>query len=150
MQALILHPTDICQWHAIIGEAQQHSQVLLSEDMESYLVFLLMRFCKQEKLIESVIALDFLDSMQGLNKTRVEKLQAIGDKSLLFCSLFPGMAIKRRVNLNYFADLGQSAYYTAAAHNEHPFATLFAKLSSQFLELKQVLQALNYHVFIKS
>ena len=44
MRDLVLHPTDICQWHAIIGEAQGHSQVLLAEDTESYLVFLLMRF----------------------------------------------------------------------------------------------------------
>ena len=103
-----------------------------------------MRFSKQQRLVESIIALDFLDSLNSAGLTQVEKLQAVGDKSLLFCGLFPGVAIKRRVNLDYFADIGQSAYYSAAAHNEHPYAHLFAKLSDQFLELQQVLQALNY------
>ena len=140
MKELVLNPTDLSQWHALVGEAQAHTRVILGEDTESYLVFLLMRFSKQQKLIESIIALEYLDSLNDGGLNQVEKLQAVGDKSLLFCGLFPGIALKRRVNLNYFVDLGQGAYYTASSHNEHPFAPLFGKLSYQFLDLQQVLQ----------
>jgi hypothetical protein len=143
MKSLILHPTDMSQWHAIVGEAQAHTQIMLAEDTESYLVFLLMRFSKYQQLMESIIALDFLGSLEAVGQNQVERLQEVGDKSLMFCGLFPGIANKRRVNIEYFSDVGQTAYLTAAAHHEHPHALLFGRLSEQFLILQQVLQALH-------
>ena len=44
MNKLILHPTDISQWHALVNEAQAATRLILNENTESYLVFLLMRF----------------------------------------------------------------------------------------------------------
>ena len=44
MKSLILHPTDIAQWYALVNEAQVASQLNLTENTESYLVFLLQRF----------------------------------------------------------------------------------------------------------
>lgn len=60
MKRLILHPTDISQWHALVNEAQAATRLILNEATESYLVFLLMRFTQNPKLIESIVALDFL------------------------------------------------------------------------------------------
>lgn len=143
MQALILHPTDVSQWHTLINEAQAHTKLILTEDTESYLVFLLMRFTKHPELIESVIALDFLHALHLKGQyQQVEQLQEIGDKSLLFCSIFPGMAEKRKVQIHYFSHLGQTAYLTASCHMEHPQAPLFEKLGEQFTTLQQVLQAM--------
>ncbi|MCX7115695.1 MAG: hypothetical protein NTW08_07305 [Gammaproteobacteria bacterium] len=143
MTPLILHPTDLCQWHALLGEAQMTSHVVLSENTESYLVFLLMRFAKEHALSESILALDFLESEQGTpTQQRIDKLQEIGDKSLLFCGLFPGMANKRHVSLSYFSEMGQHAYFSVSRDFSHPHALLFAELSERFLSLQQVLQRL--------
>ena len=145
MNTLILHPTDMSQWHALLREAEACSRMILSEDTESYLVFLLMRFSKQQQLVESVIGLDFLEALQDIPaQQQMDRLQEVGDKSLLFCGLFPGMANKRRVSLNYFSNLGQNAYLTVSRYVEHPHALLFAELSDQFLCLQQVLQALQH------
>jgi hypothetical protein len=145
MNTLVLHPTDMSQWHALLSEAELHSQVVLSENTESYLVFLLMRFAKENRLMESVIALDFLASEQDLpSQQRLDKLQEIGDKSLLFCGLFPGIAARRRVSLTYFSDLGQHAYLSVSREFSNPHAILFAELSEHFLSLQQVLQALGH------
>ena len=65
MSQLILHPTDISQWHALVNEAQASTRLILPENTESYLVFLLMRFSQSPELAESVLAVDFLNSMQA-------------------------------------------------------------------------------------
>ncbi len=143
MTSLILHPTDTSQWYALVNEAEAATQLILDESTESYLVFLLMRFSQTPQLLESVLALDFLDSMQHIGQRQVELLRAVGDKSLLFCGLFPGMAEKRHVSLDYFSDLGQAAYLTASELKPNPSASLFAQLSAEFMRLQQVLQAMN-------
>ena len=142
MKKLILHPTDTCQWHALVNEAQASTRLVLDENTESYLVFLLMRFSQGSKLIESVIALDFLESMRSPRYRQVELLRDVGDKSLLFCGLFPGIAKRRHVSLEYFSDMGQAAYLTAGEMQASHLAELFLTLSSKFLALQQVLQAM--------
>jgi hypothetical protein len=142
MNKLILHPTDISQWHALVNEAQASTSLVLNENTESYLVFLLMRFSQTTQLMESVIALDFLESMRASGKRQVERLRDVGDKSLLFCGLFPGMAVKRHVRLEYFSDLGQAAYLTVSELEESKSAGLYSQLSDQFIKLQQILRAM--------
>jgi hypothetical protein len=142
MKQLILHPTDISQWHALVNEAQAATRLVLNENTESYLVFLLMRFSQGPKLIESIVALDFLDSMHNSRLKQVELLRDVGDKSLLFCGLFPGMAQKRHVSLSYFSDMGQAAYLTVGELHASDTADLYFQLSAQFIQLQHILQAM--------
>lgn len=145
MKPLILHPTEISQWHALVNEAQASSHLILDENTESYLVFLLMRFAQGPRLVESVIALDFLESMNNPRR-QIHLLKDVGDKSLLFCGLFPGIAEQRRVSLNYFSDIGQAAYLTVSELNDNQSSDLFLRLSSQFLSLQQILRAMRGEV----
>lgn len=142
MKQLILHPTDISQWHALVNEAQASTRLILNENTESYLVFLLMRFTQGPKLIESVVALDFLESMRKPRQLQLDLLRDVGDKSLLFCGLFPGMAEQRHVSLSYYSDMGQAAYLTVGELQDKPAADLYFQLSEQFVTLKQILQAM--------
>lgn len=142
MKPLILHPTDTSQWHALVYEAQAATQLILNENTESYLVFLLMRFSQTARLMESVIAVDFLESMNLSGQQRVEKLQDVGDKSLLLCGLFPGIVKKRCVDLDYFSEMGQAAYLTVSELREHQLADLYLQLSHQFTTMQQILQAM--------
>lgn len=147
MKQLILHPTDISQWHALVNEAQAATRLILNENTESYLVFLLMRFSHGPKLIESVVALDFLESMHKPRSLQVDLLRDVGDKSLLFCGLFPGLAERRHVSLNYFSDLGQAAYLTVSELQESQTSDLYLQLSAQFITLQQILQAMRGEYF---
>lgn len=142
MQPLILHPTDISQWQALVNEAQVATRLILNENTESYLVFTLMRFSQGPELIESVVAMDFLESWQKPRQMQLELLRDVGDKSLLFCGLFPGMAERKHVSLSYFSDLGQAAYLTAGELHEDTFGELYLQLSDEFLRLQQILQAM--------
>lgn len=141
MKPLILHPTEMSQWYTLVNEAQATTHITLNESTESYLVFLLMRYAQGPKLIDSIVALDFLECMNKAQHYKVAQLREVGDKSLLFCGLFPGMAIKRRVSLNYFSDMGQAAYLTVS-ELEQPQAQLYGELSAQFKVLQHILQAL--------
>lgn len=142
MKKLIIHPTDMSQWHALVNEAQLLRSCTLAEDLESYLVFLLMRFASQPKVVSSVLAIDFLDIANTSGQERNDRLRELGDKSLLFSGLFPGIAQKKQVNLNYFIDIGQSAYGTLSSVSEQNIADLFAALREDFLTLMDVLQAM--------
>jgi len=142
MKKLILHPTDTSQWHALVNEAQASTRLVLNENTESYLVFLLMRFSQSTQFLESVIALDFLESMQKGGRQQVELLRDVGDKSLLLCGLFPGMASRRHLKLDYYSDMGQAAYLTVGEMEENQSANLYFQLSEQFLTMKQILQAM--------
>ena len=142
MKELILHPTDTSQWHALVNEAQASTRLVLNENTESYLVFLLMRFSQTTRLMESVVAVDFLASMHSSGRRQVELLRDVGDKSLLLCGLFPGMAEKHHVKLDYFRDMGQAAYLTAGELQENTLAELYFQLSNQFTTMQQILQAM--------
>lgn len=142
MEQLILHPTDISQWHALVNEAQAATRLILSENTESYLVFLLMRFSQGPKLIESIVALDFLESVHKPRPLQMQFLRDVGDKSLLFCGLFPGIAARRHVSLSYFAEMGQAAYLSVSELEAKDSAPLYFQLSEQFINLQQILQAM--------
>lgn len=142
MKQLILHPTDTSQWYALVNEAQASTRLLLDESTESYLVFLLMRFSQTVKLMESIVALDFLESVNSTGSRQIELLRDVGDKSLLLCGLFPGMASKHHVKLDYFIGLGQTAYLTAGELQKQTNAELFYQLSNKFITMQQVLQAM--------
>jgi hypothetical protein len=137
---LLLHPTSCAQWHALLSEAQHTSSIKLCEDLESYLVFLLMRFSAQPEVAKSVVGLEFLHCAEKSFAQQSPALKEVGDKCLLFSGLFPGRAHQRRVDLNYFIQIGQTAYHTVAEQ----FATeakLFSKLCHSFPIMIDVLHA---------
>lgn len=142
MSKLILHPTDLSQWHALVNEAQASSRIILDENTESYLVFLLMRFSQTPHLMDSVIALDLLESMNALGRRQLDLLRDVGDKSLLLCGLFPGMAHRHHVKLDYFSQMGQAAYLTVGELHDRQNAELYFQLSAQFIQMQQILQAM--------
>ncbi len=141
MKPLILHPTDTCQWHALVNEAQASTNLVLNECTESYLVFLLMRFSQTTQLAESIIAVDFLNSMHTKGTRQIALLREVGDKSLLLCGLFPGIAERHHVKLDYFSDIGQAAYLSVGELQDE-LADLYFQLSDQFLSLQKILQAM--------
>jgi len=149
MKDLILHPTDISQWYALVNEAQAATQLMLNENTESYLVFLLQRFSHTPQLIESIIAIDFLESMSIAGQQQIEQLRAVGDKSLLLCGLFPGIATRRQLTLDYYTGMGQAAYLTVSELQDHSTAELYYQLSEYFISMQKILQAMrgDFHAF---
>lgn len=140
MDLLILHPTETSQWYALLNEAQASSECFLEEKVESYLVFLLMRFNQSPHIANSVLALDFLKiSQTPAGKVKRELLQQVGDQSLLFAGLFPGLAERKHVSVDYFVQMGKAAYRSVA---EQDACDLFHALHINFKSMRQVLSVL--------
>lgn len=136
MEPLVLQPTSTAQWHSLINEAIHSSGIQLQEDLESYLVFLLMRYIGHNQLTTSLLALEFLNAYQLNN---LEGLRNVGDKCLLFSGLFPGRALRRKINIDYYIKLGKSAYGSLGKIKQKQMAKLYIHLSQEFVSLMDVL-----------
>lgn len=141
MEKLVLHPTSVAQWQALVHEAGQYTGVQLDEALECYLVYLLMRFTDRPQMAKSVMALEFLATYDQAGHEQHHQLRDVGDKCLLFAGLFPGRAAKRRVKISYFVNLGRSAYSSLATLAEKDIASLFKALGQDFIALMDILLA---------
>jgi len=92
-------------------------------------------------MVESILALDFLEGRRLAGQRRIGALRDVGDQCLLYSGLFPRRARRRRVPVQYFVDLGRSAY-AQLAEVEHGLGELFERLSRDFVVLMDVLQAM--------
>lgn len=99
MESLTLHTNPTAQWHSLIVQAQASTQRQLTEDSESYLVFLLMRFAGQPQMTAKHLAIDYLQGMHESGGTRNTQLREVGDVCLLYAGLFPRLALRRRVSV---------------------------------------------------
>lgn len=142
MDRLILHASSMAQWQALVKDAQDACAIPLKENLESYLVFLLMRFMGNPEVVQTIIANEMLIALGQLGSGRLQSLRDLGDKCLLFSGLFPGNARKRRVRISYFVKMGQNAYSSLSAHKHKETALLYGALSKQFVDLMGVLQTM--------
>lgn len=142
MDRLILHPTVLAQWHALVKDAEASADIHLTEKIESYLVFLLVRFMQSPEITRTVVADEFLAGVNQLGSQRLQSLRDIGDKCLLLSGLFPGRARKRQVRISYFVKLGQNAYFMLSSQRHKEMAHLFFELSEQFVYLMDILHTM--------
>ena len=138
---LTLHPTSLAQWHSLICEAQQKSNKPLDESLESYLVYMLMRFCRRADVFDRAIAIDLLETRDLTANDDV--LRDVGDKCLLVSGLFPGIIEQRNVTCSYYVDMGRDAYYQLANYLPQASAELYQHLCHFFTDLMNVLQAIS-------
>lgn len=145
MNRLMLHPTPTAQWQALLMEAEAAAHIPLDEELESYLVFMLMRHTGDGDLAARTLALDYLNGVAEPGRVGDERLQEVGDQCLILSGLYPLRARRRLVRLRYYVDLGRSAYSMAADGVErygHAVAELLVRLARNFVSLRDVLQAM--------
>lgn len=135
-------PTSTASWQSLVLEAQSASHINLNEDLQSYLVFLLMRYLYDVELTQRPIALDFLETLHERGKMQQHHLQDVGDKCLIVSGFFPGLAERRLVRVEYFINIGQGAYTALSYLSGKANARLFHELSSGFFPLVDVLKTI--------
>lgn len=142
MSTLVLHPTSTAQWQALVSEAQVAAACQLDENMESHLVFLLMRFATSPDLASRMIAIDYLESMLWSGSDRHQQLRDVGDHCLLLSGLFAERAGSRQVGVSYYINIGRSAYHQLSEHLQRGIAEVYAEASHYFVALRDVLHAM--------
>lgn len=142
MSVLMTDTTSTAQWQELVKAAEAHNHIQLDEDLESYLVFLLMRYTQKPEMAAKVMALEYLRGMQAGGSHRQAQLRDVGDQCLLYSGLFPQRAERRRVRISYYVDLGRSAYQSVADASQRAMAQVFSHLAIQFVELMDILLAM--------
>src|SRR5689334_12548053 len=117
MGLLLNSTTPLALWFEIIHEAEAVCQTVLKEELESYLVFLLMRFTTRPEMVKRILGTDFLAGLNRPIHQQQVALQRVGDNCLIYTGLFPSHAASRHVKVSYFVNLGQSAY-SVISHNQ--------------------------------
>jgi hypothetical protein len=139
---LILEPSVMAQWHALVLQAEDSYGCHLDEAMESYLVFTLMRFMNHRNLGAQALVTDYLEA-QGLpTSLRLDQLRDVGDQCLILSGLFPQRAEKRLVRVSYYVNMGRSAYHHLSGQIQHATAELYRELAETFVTLMDLLQTI--------
>ncbi len=137
---LLLEPTATAQWKQLLQDAEKKAQCELDEDLESYLIFTLMRFTQNPELANAALAPDYLRSIHMTGQAKQQQLRDLGDQCLLVSGLFPQRAEKRLVRVSYYVNLGRTAYDHLSQILKKAFAELYQHLSTSFIQLTDVLQ----------
>lgn len=141
MDKIITNPSSTTQWQSLVNEASKLCHLCLTEELESYLVFLLMRFINAPQITQKSMGTEFLTSMNRTGSLRSLALRDVGDQCLLYSGLFPGRARRRLVKVSYYVNLGKSAYKSLAFASKISDRDLFYTLSKNFVNLMDILQA---------
>lgn len=129
-------------WQAVVREACARCGQTLDEAQESYLVFVLLRHQRDGQLLARTQALEWLEAQLRVGSARTDALRDVGDRCLLIAGLFPALAQRRRVSVEYFIDLGRGAYQGVAESGRSAYTDLFAQLACTYHQLVQTLRAI--------
>ncbi len=144
MGVIITNKTATEMWQNLVHTASESRHLQLDEELESYLVFMLMRHLQDTGLANSVVAISYLKGMQTQGQSGIQQLQTVGDQCLLFSGLYPMRSRRRLVKAQYYVDLGRSAYMQMADRVKQVYVQLYENLSRHFVEMMDILQALRY------
>jgi hypothetical protein len=142
MAKIVTAQTEMAQWYELVQEAVKKSHCTLDEEMEGYLVLMLMRYARQPEMADRVMAMEYLQALLAGGSIRSEQLREVGDQCLLYSGLFPKRAQKRLVKVRYYIDLGRSSYHQVAEGLQKSSAQLYARLAKYFVHLMEVLHSM--------
>ena len=140
MDKIVIDATSTTQWKSLVTEASQARSIALTEDLESYLVFLLMRFTESPEIAQKLLGLEFLEGMHQVGSQRHLALRNVGDQCLLYSGLFPERARRKRVRVSYFINIGKTAYHTLSHYDKND--SIFNVLAKQFVPLMDIMHAM--------
>lgn len=126
-------------WRDLVREGEARAELHLPENVQAYLVFLLMRHLRDGALAGRTMALEWLQAMELAGRPRTDALRDVGDRCLLLAGWYPRLAERRHVSPAYFAAIGQGAYGEAAGAARDGYGALFAELAAAYRAMVRVL-----------
>lgn len=129
----------------LVSEALTHRRLQIREATEFYLVDLMARFLESQALFVSrpdgtieiePLAITLLRALQARRQARFERLRQLGDTSLFVSGFFGDSLARRRVDIDYYMEMGERAY-EAIAGGGGPAGSgeLFGELAGRFEQL---------------
>jgi len=137
---LITDHSETAQWYSMVNEAQAAAGVQLDPEVESYVVFMLMRFRSRPDMASRILAVDYLRGLLSTGRVRNQRLRDVGDHCLILAGLFPRRAQRLNVDAEYFSHIGQGAYQTLGSLGLDSLAEVYRGLGDQFHHLVGLLK----------
>ncbi len=136
-----------------VQKAVLNLDIELQETTEFYLVNLLSNFGRSDFLFRSKddrfemepLAMMLAHAINADTATQIRGLKRLGDTALYVSGFFASHIKKGPVGVNYYVDMGSSAYEMLAGRfsSEDVFAGLYSELSAKFCDLTLVLEELS-------
>lgn len=118
---------------------------------QNYLVDLLEHYMLAGNLSsQPTLAEQFLVAQQAEPNVRAELLKRLGDTSLYISGFFGDSLHRKLVDLDYYAELGGSAYGTLAAGSAGEAAPVFGDLSQNFLDYVELLTFISQQSLVQT
>lgn len=135
-----------------IAEAVTNQKIVLSDDIEFYLVNLLCDYIAPKKLesfygqydpLETPIAFLLKEAIEAPPSYRAKIYKHLGDTSLYLAGFFQDFFNRKTYDIKYYIDMGQSAYSNVSSimreqHGDKHFSAMYGTLSTQFKSLVEV------------
>lgn len=122
-----LNTRDTAHWRALVAAAEASVQSCLDDDLENYVVMLLLRFA------------DGARKSRPAPSATPESLVEVGDRCLIISGLMPDQALAQGLPIRHFVETGRHAYEEAARRANNP---LFQRLAARFVAIMDVLQVM--------
>ena len=145
-------------FHSLLNEGLRRMSLHLSLPAKAYLGELLAFYIPSERLFEidaesgrrtlKTLSEFYFKSKSASYKEKISLLKEIGDRSLYLGGFFRESLNRKLINLNYYVNMGQSAYENLAEY--HPHEEVFGELSYYFLELLDVLSYIAQNKTLKN
>jgi hypothetical protein len=146
MSAILTDVPQLALWTDLVHDAEHGAALRLDEELESYLVFLLMGHTRDVQLGRGAVALDYLLARAESGTRLKQELRDVGDRCLLLAGLYPEQAERRLVTISYFLNLGARAYDELSSALSASVAELYDRLAQAFAHLVRVLMELRRHM----
>jgi hypothetical protein len=143
MGALFLSPQDF--FTEVVDDALKERKVKTVPLAHKYLVNLLQHYISAENLEHrETLAELFLKAANSDHNQRIELLKKLGDRSLYISGFFADSLQRKVVDIDYYRDMGCSAYSTLAGTiREDSLSVVFREFSDKFIEFVEVLNIIS-------
>lgn len=156
---LVTHPESF--FHELLTGALQNQKITTQPDTEFYLVNLLKQFMNAENLFsrdadgnrtQEPLVLMVKEALEE-QEPQAQKLlfRQVGDVSLYVAGYFQESLCRKLVDVDYYIDMGGSAYGQLAARwTEPPFHSIYRELSTRFKTFVDILAEISEKTFPKT
>lgn len=117
---------------------------------QNYLVDLLDHYMLAGNLNQTTLAEMFLTANQAEPSVKGELLKRLGDTSLYISGFFGDSLQRKIVDVDYYADLGGSAYGTLASNVSGAVAETFHDLAANFLDYVDLLTFISQQAMVQT
>jgi hypothetical protein len=132
-------------FHELVTTALEKERVCPLPETEFYLVSLLEQFMCTDRLREEPLALMLKQALeQPVPELQRQRFREVGDLSLYVAGFFQDSLNRKLVDVDYYIDMGGSAYQQVAARADSPSGReLYAELADKFGSFVDVLAAVS-------